>query len=66
MHCTQYEIDSNTLSQTVYREVILEVEFYVVSQYARCVCYGVALARERHPFYVNRCKDLFVLRAFRR
>ena len=30
--CTQYEIGSNTLSQTVYRKVYLEVEFYVVSQ----------------------------------
>ena len=32
MFCTQYEIGSNTLSQTVYKEVYLEVEFYVVSQ----------------------------------
>ena len=32
MLCTQYEIGSNTLSQTVYKEVYLEVEFYVVSQ----------------------------------
>lgn len=32
MLCTQYEMGSNTLSQTVYKEVYLEVEFYVVSQ----------------------------------
>lgn len=32
MFCANLKIGSNTLSQDLYREVYLEVEFYVVSQ----------------------------------